>query len=163
MASAGRAGARRVCTRPEVGFVPCSRSSMTGREETAAERAQGQKQPHCRQRLGAAGEPVPRLGAAPARGRRACTSRLRNRGGHRAGANRRGLPVHTKTGVTAARLPPERTEPGNRFLAPPARGDEADARKQQRRAAANCTSCPSHGQRSGAAPTTACPREEARR
>ena len=73
------------------------------------------------------------------------------------------LPVHTKTGVTAARLPPERTEPGNRFLAPPARDDEADARKQQRRAAANCTSCPSLGQRSGAAPTTACPREEARR
>ena len=86
-----------------------------------------------------------------------------NRGGHRAGANRRAARCTQKTGVTAARLPHERTEPGNRFLAPPARDDEADARKQQRRAAANCTSCPSHGQRSGAAPTTACPREEARR
>ena len=41
-----------------------------------------------------------------------------------------GWPVHTKTGVTAARLPPERTEPGNRFLAPPARGDEAEAQKE---------------------------------
>ena len=151
------------CTRAEVGFVPCRRSSMADTEETAHRRAQGQKQPHCRQRLGAAGEPVPRLGAAPARGRRSCTSRLLNRGGHRAGANRRAARCTQKTGVTAARLPPERTEPGNRVLAPPARDDEADARKQQRRAAANCTSCPSHGQRSGAAPTTACPREEARR
>ena len=53
---------------------------MADTEETAHRRAQGQKQPHCRQRLGAAGEPVPRLGAAPARGRRSCTSRLRKRG-----------------------------------------------------------------------------------
>ena len=151
------------CTRLEVGFVPSRRSSIAGKEKWhRGQRYRRKRQKQQPRRLGAAGEPVPRLGAAPARSRRPCTSRLRNRGspGRRKPS---GLPVHTKTGVTAARLPPERTEPGNRFLAPPARGDEADARKQQRRAAANCTSCPSHGQRSGAAPTTACPREEARR
>ena len=41
-----------------------------------------------------------------------------------------GLPVHTKTGVTAARLPPERTEPGNRFLAPPARATRLQSTKE---------------------------------
>ena len=151
------------CTRAEVGFVPCRRSSIADTEETAHRRAQGQKQPHCRQRLGAAGEPVPRLGAAPARGRRSCTSRLRNRGspGRRkpsgaAGAHKNRCDCCPPTaGADGARQPVPRTASARR------RGSKA--RKQQRRAAANCTSCPSHGQRSGAARTTACPREEARR
>ena len=50
---------------------------MAGKEKQHTGSGQAAKQPR---RLGAAGEPVPRLGAAPARGRRACTSRLRNRG-----------------------------------------------------------------------------------
>ena len=67
---------------------------MTDREETAAQTgAKAKKQPHCRQRSGAAREPVPRLGAAPARGRRSCTSRLRNRG-VTGQAQTVGLPVH---------------------------------------------------------------------
>ena len=69
---------------------------MADTEETAHRRAQGQKQPHCRQRLGAAGEPVPRLGAAPARGRRSCTSRLRNRGVTGQAQTVGLVPVHTK-------------------------------------------------------------------
>ena len=100
---------------------------------------------------------LPRVVEEPAR------PGLRNRGSPGRRKPPSGLPVHTKTGATAARLPLERTEPGNRVLAPPARDDEADARKQQRRAAANCTSCPFHVQRCGAARTTPCPREEARR
>ena len=53
---------------------------MARKEKQQHKGRRAKKQPHCRQRSGAAGEPVPRLGAAPARGRRACTSRLRNRG-----------------------------------------------------------------------------------
>ena len=75
-------------------------------------------------------------------------------GGHRAGANRRVPPVHTKTGVTAARRPLERTEPGNRFLAPPARGDEApkhesssDERLLTVQAAPHTASAPAQHQR----------------
>ena len=101
---------------------------MAGKEKRHTGSGQAAKQPR---RLGAAGEPVPRLGAAPARGRRACTSRLRNRG-VTGQAQTVGLPVHTKTGVTAARLSPERTEPGNRVLAPPARA----ARPKHTKAAA---------------------------
>ena len=102
---------------------------MAGKEKQHTGSGQAAKQPR---RLGAAGEPVPRLGAAPARGRRACTSRLRNRGVTGQAQTAVGAAGAHKTGVIAARLPPERTEPGNRVLAPPARA----ARPKHTKAAA---------------------------
>ena len=138
---------------------------MTDREETAAQTGAGPKNnPTAGSASGQPASPCHASGLPP----RVVEEPARPGCGIGGSPGRRKpsgwLPVHTKTGVTAARLPHERTEPGNRVLAPPARDDEADARKQQRRAAANCTSCPFHGQRSGAAPTKkGCPREEARR
>ena len=130
----------RVCgrrrTRPSRGRIRALEEVSDGRKGEMAQGGSGldkkrQTQPR---RLGAASEPVPRLRAAPARGRRPCTSRLRNRGvtGRRKPSGCR----CTKTGVTAARLPRQARQPVPSQQRGPSRAHEADARKQQRRAAA---------------------------
>ena len=148
--------------RPEAGFVPSRRSPMAGKEKWHKGAADSTRKG--KHSLGASGQPAspchasglpPRVGEGPARP----DCGIGGSSGRRKPSGCR----CTKTGVTAARLPLERTEPGNRFRATPVARARPTHKKQQRRAAANCTSCPSQGQRCGAAPTTACPREEARR
>ena len=148
--------------RPEAGFVPSRRSPMAGKEKWHKGAADSTRKG--KHSLGASGQPAspchasglpPRVGEGPARP----DCGIGGSPGRRKPSGCR----CTKTGVTAARLPRQARQPVPSQQRGPSRAHEADARKQQRRAAANCTSCPSHGQRSGAAPTTACPREEARR
>ena len=121
--------------RPEAGFVPSRRSPMAGKEKWHKGAADSTRKG--KHSLGASGQPAspchasglpPREGEGPARP----DCGIGGSSGRRKPSGCR----CTKTGVTAARLPRQARQPVPSQQRGPSRAHEADARKQQRRAAA---------------------------